>query len=223
MLQKLSTIGMRNTKAVNWGSRAFHRCSQALKGRCFRPRRYRNQRAYGPAEGRALSELMRSPANLADSVIRFYVGSVSYCRLPAMSAAPRINRNLAEALWTFLGGRVGRRRGFARARDQKIYWSHHEKVNRHRYQEKRDRSIDKVADREVCPANVEPKVGKVRLGHDGGDQGCQQVFGESRNHSGKCRTNDHADCHVHNVTAKYELLESAEHGRPPRLKDSAVM
>ena len=61
-----------------------------------------------------------------------------------MSAAPGINRNLAEALRTLLGGRVGGYRGFAHPRDQQVHRSHHKKVNCGGYQKESDCGIDEM-------------------------------------------------------------------------------
>ena len=70
-----------------------------------------------------------------------------------------------------------------------------------------------------CGADVEHLVaylgaegGEVsRLADDGADQGREEVFGEGPDHGGEGGANDHADCHVDNVSTQDEFFEAAQH------------
>ncbi len=42
-----------------------------------------------------------------------------------------------------------------------------------------------------------------------------KVFGEGGDYRSESRADDHADCHIHYVATKNELLEAAEHGGLP--------
>ena len=46
--------------------------------------------------------------------------------------------------------------------------------------------------------------------------GRQDIFGEGRDHAPEGRADHNADCHINHIAAKDELLETAEHGVPPR-------
>src|SRR5207237_7308606 len=81
---------------------------------------------------------------------------------------------------------------------------------------KRNGRVDEVSDGKQRAVNSEADGGEVGLTHDRGDERREQVFGEGADHGSESRADDDADCHIHYVATKNELLEAAEHGNPPK-------
>src|SRR5438067_1081466 len=131
--------------------------------------------------------------------------------LGAMGAAASVDGNLAHAFRAFFGCRIRGGLGPVHTSNQNIHWRHHEVINCGRDQQERYRGVDEVTDRKVRIANRKAKIRKIRLADHGGNERREQVFSEGGNDSGEGCANDHADSHVHNVAAKNELLEPAEH------------
>src|SRR5579864_1470934 len=166
--------------------------------------------------GARVSNSVHPLCNSVCSVVAFELRSLSQRdRLSAMRAAPRVDGNLAQAFRTLPGCRISRGRSFAHPRNQQVHWRHHKEVNRHRNQQERNRCVDEVADKELAVVNGEANRRKIRLADQGCDEWSQQVSGKGRNHGCERRANDHANCHVHNISAQNELLESTEHKAPP--------
>src|SRR5439155_3523841 len=137
-----------------------------------------------------------------------------------MRAPAGIDRDLHFAFGTLLGRGIGRGGGFANARYQCVDGRNHEKVNRRGDQQKRNGRVDEVSDGKQRAVNSEADGGEVGLTHDRGDERREQVFGEGADHGSESRADDHADCHIHYVATKNELLEAAEHGNPPSLESA---
>src|SRR5581483_4177753 len=148
--------------------------------------------------------------------------------LRAMRTAMGINRNLAQALGALFRRWISRRWRFAHARNQHVHWRDHEEIDGRRDQQERNSSIDEVTNREVRAADGKSQVRKIGLTDNGGNKRSQQVLSKSRDYRGESRAHDHADCHIHNIAAQNELLESTEHkhlqGSPDRVvrRDYAV-
>src|SRR3954470_2815862 len=138
----------------------------------------------------------------------------------AEPASPRIDRNLHLALRTLLSRRIGRRRILARARDQGVDRSHHEEIYRRRDQQEGNQRVDEVAKLEYRGTHREVDRREVRFADKGGDQGRQQIRREGGAYRTKRSANDDADCEIHYVSAKNELLESAQHERGLPLREN---
>src|SRR5437870_8158076 len=132
-----------------------------------------------------------------------------------MGATAGIDRDLHFAFGTLLGRGIGRGGGFAHARDQGVDGRHYKKVDRRGNQQKRNGRVDEVSDGKQRAVNSEADGGEVGLTNDRSDKWSEQVFCESSDYRSESRADDHADCHIHYVAAKNELLEAAEHGGPP--------
>ena len=128
-----------------------------------------------------------------------------------MRTSSRLDRNLTQAFRTLLARRARRRITAMHPRNQSIHRGYHKEVHGRGNQEESHGGINKISDREFTAMHGEFDRGKIRLADQSGNQRREQVFGEGRNHRGESRTDHDADRHIHNITAKDELLESAEH------------
>jgi hypothetical protein len=132
-----------------------------------------------------------------------------------MGAAPGGDGDFAEAFGTFLRGGVGGLVAPVHAGYQCVHGDDYEEVDGGCNQEKGHAGIDEVADGKWSAVERECDVGKIWLADEGGDEGRKQVLGEGGDYAAEGRADNNADGHVHDVAAKDEFFEAAEHAKAP--------
>src|ERR1017187_1586616 len=128
--------------------------------------------------------------------------------LRAMTAAARINRNLAQAFRTLFGGGVGGRGVLAAPCNQGIDRGDHKEVNCRGDQQKADYCSDKVANGEYRASDGERDPRKIGLARQQRNNRVDDVLDEGGNDGAERRADHHAHGQIHYIAAQDELLKS---------------
>jgi hypothetical protein len=137
-------------------------------------------------------------------------------RLRTVCTPSRFDGNLAQAFRTLLGRGIGGHGRLFHSSQQGVNGRYNKKVYRGGNQEKGNRGIDEVANREKRATNLEVDGREIRLANQCGDEGGKEIFGEGGHYASESRPDDHADGKIYDVPAQYELLKSTKHDLPPR-------
>src|SRR5437899_1483321 len=132
-----------------------------------------------------------------------------------MRAAASSRRNLTQALWALLRGRLCRWCG--RACPPGVHRSDHEEIDRRRYQQEAYEIVEKRSVANVGAVDGELKCGEIGLRNDGGDQLGNDVVDKGLDHRAERSTDNHGDGEIDHVAAQNELFEAFEHDRPPQI------